>query len=282
VLVVDSSGARLERRDDLHRTRSYDAVGKLRETYGRNVSIILIGPAGEMGLKAASVVITDPEGRPTRHCGRGGTGAVMGSKGLKGIVLDSSGTNPPALGNPASFKKHARRFAKALREHPVSGQALPQYGTNVLANIINEAGAYPTRNFTSGVFEGTEKVSGETMREIILKRGGKPTHVCQPGCVIRCSNIYVDRDGKHLASGLEYESIWANGANCGIDDLDVIARLDHLYDELGLDSIETGVALAVAMHSGVIPFGDGAGAAPSWGTARGRSASAAGAVMFPS
>ena len=260
VLIVDAKGARLERRDDLRLAKSYSAVGKLRDSYGSGVSVILIGPAGEKSMRAASVIITDVEGRPTRHCGRGGTGAVMGSKGLKAIVLDTSGATPPPLRNPGTFKEHARVFAKTLMDHPVSGQALPVYGTNVLANIINEAGAYPTRNFTSGVFEGTGKISGETMHDIIVKRGGKPTHVCQPGCVIRCSNIYLDEHGAHLASGLEYESIWANGANCGIDDLDVIARLDHLYDELGLDSIETGVAMGVAMHAGVIPFGDGEGA----------------------
>lgn len=260
VLAVDANGARLERRNDLRLARSYAAVAKLHESYGEKVSIILIGPAGEMRLKAASVIITDPEGRPTRHCGRGGTGAVMGSKGLKAIVLDTSGAKGPKMGDLREFGKHAGLFAETLLEHPVSGKALPAYGTNVLANIINEAGAYPTRNFTSGVFEGTEKVSGETMRDIMIARGGRPTHYCQHGCVIRCSNIYVDRKGKHLASGLEYESIWANGANCGIADLDVIARLDHLYDELGIDSIETGVALGVAMHMGVIPFGDGEGA----------------------
>jgi aldehyde:ferredoxin oxidoreductase len=260
VLIIDSKGARLERRDDLRLARGYSAVDKLRTAYGDGVSIILAGPAGEMGLKAASVVVTDPEGRPTRHCGRGGTGAVMGTKGLKAIVLNARGTPHPPMQNPGAFREHGRTFAKTLREHPVSGQALPAYGTNVLANIINEAGAYPTRNFTSGVFEGTEKISGETMRDIMLARGGNPTHYCQHGCVIRCSNVYVDKDGKHLASGLEYESIWANGANCGIDDLDTIARLDHLYDELGLDSIEMGVALGVAMHAGVIPFGDGEGA----------------------
>ena len=260
VLIVDSKGARLERRDDLRMMRSYAAVGKLRESYGTGVSLVLVGPAGERSMRAASVIVTDVEGRPTRHCGRGGTGAVMGSKGLKAIVLDSSGSGPPEIKDPASFKEHARLFARTLTEHPVSGEALPVYGTNVLANIINKAAAYPTKNFTAGVFDGVEKISGETMHDVIVRRGGKPTHACQPGCVIRCSNVYVDEKGEHLASGLEYESIWANGANCGIDDLDIIARLDRLYDELGLDSIEMGVALGVAMYAGVIPFGDGEGA----------------------
>ncbi|MDD5556079.1 MAG: aldehyde ferredoxin oxidoreductase C-terminal domain-containing protein [bacterium] len=288
VLVIDRDGARLERRDDLRLAESYAAVAALRSSYGGDASVILVGPAGERRLKAASVIVTDPEGRPTRHCGRGGTGAVMGSKGLKAVVLDTRGTRPPAPADRGAFAMHAKRFVEALRAHPVTGEALPAYGTNVLANIINEAGAYPTRCFSSGRFEGTEKVSGETMRDVIIERGGSPTHVCQPGCVIRCSNVYLGPDGGHLASGLEYESIWANGANCGIDDLDVIARLDRLYDELGIDSIETGVAIGVAMQAGVIPFGDGEGAlrlageiaaGTPLGTALGNGAAAAGARL---
>ena len=260
VLVIDAEGAKLERRDELRMAKSYEAVERLHGLFGKSANLILVGPAGEKGMRAASIIITDVDGRPTRHCGRGGTGAVMGTKGLKAVVIDDSAADGPALADPGKFKENARVFAKTIMEHPVSGEALPVYGTNVLANIINEAGAYPTRNFTEGVFEGVEKISGETMHDRIVERGGKPTHYCQKGCVIRCSNVYLDENGNHLASGLEYESIWANGANCGIDDLDVIARLDHLYDEIGVDSIEMGVALGVAMHAGVIPFGDGEGA----------------------
>ncbi len=256
VLIVKKDGARLERRDDLQLKRSYAAVEELRKSYGANAAIVMIGPAGERMMHASSTIITDTEGRPTRHCGRGGTGAVLGSKRLKAIVLDHSGCGSPFIKNAENFKENAGRFNRAIRNHPVS-ENLRAFGTNVLANIINEQGAYPTRNFASGRFDKTKKISGETLREVIIKRGGKTDHACQPGCLIRCSNEYRDRDGKLIASGLEYESIWANGANCEIDDLDTIATLDHLYDELGLDSIEMGVTLGVAMHAGLIPFGDG-------------------------
>ena len=187
-------------------------------------------------------------------------GAVMGSKGLKAIVVDDAGGEEVAIKNPEAFKEAAQTFAKALRDHPVTGQGLPTYGTNVLAAIINEAGGYPTRNFSSGRFEGTDKISGETMHEIILKRGGKTAHSGCTTCIIQCSNEYVDEKGKYITSALEYETIWANGANCGIDDLDAIARIDRLCDDYGFDTIEMGDAIGVAMEAGVKEFGDAEGA----------------------
>ena len=113
---------------------------------------------------------------------------------------------------PEAFKAANRTFAKALVDNPIS-QALGQYGTNVLVNIINEAGALPTRNFTSGQFEGHELISGETMHDQIVARDGRPKHNCHPGCVINCSQLYNDKDNKYKTSGFEYESIWAMGAS---------------------------------------------------------------------
>jgi len=126
--------------------------------------------------------------------------------------------------------------------------------------VINEAGAYPTRNFREGQFEGTEAVSGERQHDVILERDGAIAHACHRGCTIKCSRIYPDQHGNYLTKGPEYETVWAHGANCGIDDLDAIARMDRLDDDLGLDTIETGATIAVAMEGGVLPFGDAAGA----------------------
>ncbi|MEW6754348.1 MAG: aldehyde ferredoxin oxidoreductase C-terminal domain-containing protein, partial [Candidatus Latescibacterota bacterium] len=221
---------------------------------------LTIGPAGERRMTAASIAVTDMENRPTRHAGRGGVGAVLGAKGLKAIIVDDAGTSRPAARAPDEFRRASQEFARLLAEHPVTGQALPTYGTNVLANVLNEAGAYPTRNFSTGQFEGTEKISGERQREVILERGGVVKHPCHPGCTISCSRVYMDADGNYLTKGPEYETIWANGANCGIDDLDAIAQLDRLYDDYGLDTIEMGATVAVAMEGGVVPFGDAEGA----------------------
>ncbi len=256
-LVIDKNKAELTPAKDLKNSNNYKAVEKLVKKYGEKVSCISIGTGGERLMSAASIAVTDMENRPTRHAGRGGLGAVMGAKGLKAIVLDDKGTAPVPVKEPEAFKQAAKKFATALKEHAVTGQGLPTYGTNVLTNIVNEAGGFPTRNFSTGRFEDAGKVSGEMQREIILKRGGIAAHPCHRGCVIRCSRIYMDKNKKYLTKGPEYETVWANGPNCGINDLDVIARLDRLYDDIGMDTIEMGATIAVLMEAGVAEFGDG-------------------------
>jgi aldehyde:ferredoxin oxidoreductase len=259
-LVIDKDSAELVPADELAGVDNYKTVAKLTKAHGDKASYITIGSAGERMMLAASIAVTDLENRPTRHAGRGGLGAVMGSKGLKAIVLDDKGAGAVPIAKKEAFKKAARKFAKALKEHPVTGEGLPTYGTNVLTSIVNEAGGLPTRNFSAGKFEDVSKVSGEMQREIILKRDGIATHACHAGCVIRCSRVYHGKNKKYLTKGPEYETIWANGPNLGISDLDVIARLDRLYDDIGVDTIELGVALGVYMESGEMEFGDAKGA----------------------
>ncbi len=259
-LVVNAEGVRIEPADDLAGLGNYDTVAKQFDQFGEKVSCISIGQAGEMRSAAASIAVTDVEGRPTRHCGRGGLGAVMGSKGVKVIVVDPAGGQRPKPADPEAFKGGAQKFNEVLKKHPLTGEGLAKYGTNSLANVINAAGAYPTRNFSAGQFEGTEAISGERQHDIILERGGEIAHACHRGCTIKCSRIYVDENGQYVTKGPEYETIWAHGANCGIDDLDAIARMDRLDDDLGLDTIETGATIGVAMEAGIIPFGDVQGA----------------------
>ena len=121
----------------------------------------------------------------------------------------------------------------------------------MLTNVINEAGAYPTKNFMWGRFDGCSKISGETQAETVSTRGGKgsATHGCHRGCIIRCSGTYTDKDGHFLTKQPEYETVWAHGGNCGIDDLDAIAMLDRLDDDFGVDTIEMGATIAVAMEA---------------------------------
>jgi len=224
-----------------------------------DVGVLSIGQAGENRMSAANISVMDPDGK-LRSLGRGGLGAVMGSKKIKYIVIDPAGSpKTMPLVDEEKFKAAAKVFAKALHDHPVSGEALPEYGTNILINIVNEIGGLPTRNSRYGQFDGHDKISGEKMRELIDARGGKPRHGCHPGCVIQCSQVFVDKDGKYVTSGFEYESIWAMGAGCCIDDLDILAEADHLMDDMGIDTIETAVAIGVAMEAGVIDFGDGVG-----------------------
>jgi aldehyde:ferredoxin oxidoreductase len=259
VLHISRKGTRLVKAPELKGLGNYDTVARLREQYGDGAACVSIGPAGEMRLSAASIAVTDIDGHPTRHAGRGGTGAVLGAKGLKAIVIDPKGCKRPASGDAEAMKAACKRFAKHLKGHPVTGEGLPTYGTNILADIINTAGAYPTRNFSAGTFEGTDKISGEAERETILARDGNPRHPCHPGCVIACSSIYPDAKGQFLSKGPEYETVWAHGADCGIDDLDAIARMDRADDDIGLDTIEMGATFAVAMEGGLLPFGDADG-----------------------
>lgn len=237
--------------------RTYALVEQLRQTYGEDKkSITCIGPAGEMQLLSASIQSTDLDGRPCRAAGRGGLGAVMGSKGLKALIVDRGGRTAAELADPEAFKTAARSYAKAVREDEFSGRILPQLGTAALVEAINAAGAFPTRNARDGQFAGAEKISGEAMAELIKSRGGQTTHKGCSQCIVDCSNVFVDNKGEYVTSSLEYETIWSMGGMIGNDDLDAIARLDFLCDDIGLDTMNTGVAIGIAMDAGYRNFGD--------------------------
>ncbi|HAP32562.1 MAG TPA: aldehyde ferredoxin oxidoreductase [Firmicutes bacterium] len=239
---------------------NYELVSRLQEAYGAKIGVISIGGTGERGYRNSTVQITNTEGYPSRAAARGGMGAVMGSKGLKAIVLEPGSAAEVAYSDKEKFNNAVKSYVQGIKDHPVSGQALPALGTAVLVNIVNAMGALPTRNFSSGNFAGAEAIGGENMAQILGARGGKAGHICQLGCPIGCSNIYHDENGRYLTSGLEYETIALNGANCGISSLDTIARIDRLCDDFGLDTIETGATIAVCMEAGKIPFGDDKGA----------------------
>ncbi len=259
-VYINKDGVKITKDNSLKMMSNYDLAEKVKAEYGDKVAMISIGPAGEMKLCAASVACTDVEFRPTRHAGRGGLGAVMGAKGIKAIILDDTGMKMRTPKDPEKYKEANKKFVEGLKNHPVTGQGLPAYGTNVLTNIMNEAGGYPTYNFKQGRFESAHMISGETQAETETARGGLATHGCHRGCVIRCSGTYNDKDGHYLTKQPEYETVWAHGGNCGICDLDAIAQLDFLDDNYGLDTIEMGVTLGVAMEAGLLKFGDAEGA----------------------
>jgi aldehyde:ferredoxin oxidoreductase len=256
-VLINKNGVKIDKVPQYKMLPNYDLIDKVKESHGDKVACISIGPAGEMKLGAASIACTDMEFRPTRHAGRGGVGAVMGSKGVKLIILDDAGMGNRQPAEPEKFREANKKFVEGLRTHAVTGSALPAYGTNVLVNLINEAGGFPTNNFKGGRFSGASSISGETIAELETKRGGNPTHGCHKGCVIRCSGTYNDKNGKFLSKQPEYETVWAHGANCGIDDPDVIATLDFLDDNYGLDTIDMGAAIGIAMDAGLAEFGDG-------------------------
>jgi len=237
---------------------NYKAIEVLSEKYGQKVGIALAGPAGEYRLPSANISFKDPDGN-MRSAGRGGLGAVLGSKKVKALVIDDSGAGAVPIADVEKFRAASKVFAKALLDHPVSGKGLAVYGTNILINILNEAGGLPANNFTAGRIDHNDNISGETLNANITARGGdgKVSHGCHAGCIIKCSQWYPDKQGKLITSGFEYETIWGLGADAGIKDLDEIAYIDRAMDDIGIDSIETAVAVATAMEGGLLPWGDG-------------------------
>ncbi|MCG8688593.1 MAG: aldehyde ferredoxin oxidoreductase [Desulfobacterales bacterium] len=257
MVVINKDGVEIMAAGDLVKKGNYDVMSALWDKYGKNTGLLTIGQAGEQCLKGASIQQADMNGNPGRAHGRGGLGAVMGSKKIKAIVVDDKGAGRVEVKDKDAFKEANKRWVEMLRNHPVTGEGLPALGTAVLVNVINEAGTLPTKNFRQGRFDHAQAISGESMAETIEKRGGVPSEACHPGCVIKCSNVYHDKEGKYLTSGFEYETIWAFGAHTTIKELDDIAMLDRLCDDFGLDTIEMGVTLGIAMEGGMIPWGDG-------------------------
>lgn len=257
ILYVKKNGsAALVPADEYRGKRTYSLVDSLHKTYGDKNAILCIGPAGEYLLSSASVQTTDVDGRPCRAAGRGGMGAVMGSKGLKAIVIEQVSDNKQELSDPDSFKAAAKEYARMTKEMPFTGKILPSLGTAGLVGPVNSIGAFPCFNAARGTMEGWESISGETLSRVITERKGKTTHLGCSNCIVRCSNEYVDEKGGYVTSSLEYETIWAMGGMTGIQDLDAIAQLDFLCDDIGLDTMNTGVAVGVAMDAGRAAFGD--------------------------
>jgi aldehyde:ferredoxin oxidoreductase len=257
-LYLHKDGGRFEPADDLAGLGVDESGAKLREKYGKKVAISLIGPAGEMLLASAGIQNLDKEGFPTRIAARGGLGAVMGSKRLKAIVFDAEGCSTPPLAEPELYKDAKKRYMKSLLAHPQT-KVYTDYGTLAVAELTQGFGAVPVRNFSAGQFERLEKINGDTMRDIILERGGDgdTSHACMPGCVIRSSNCFPNSEGEKIVSPLEYETIGLVGPNLDIDSLDTIAELNQEMNDLGVDTIEIGAALGVAAEAGLMEFGDG-------------------------
>ncbi len=260
VLVVDDSGVEFLSAHPYLGMNNYQLGEELRKELGNDISIASIGLAGERSYLNSSIQFTDPEGHPSRAAARGGLGALMGSKGVKAIVFKEVKQPAWDYADKTKFVAANKSFVQAILAHPFSGQGLPALGTALLVNVTNEMGILPTHNFSKGRWEHAEEVSGERIFGLQGERGGKMSHVCHQGCVIKCSQIYNDKDGKYLTSGFEYETIGLFGPNCGIRDIDVIAQLDKLCDDLGVDTMDAGCALGMCMEAGLIEFGDAEGA----------------------
>jgi aldehyde:ferredoxin oxidoreductase len=255
-LTITTQGVSFASAAPLWGQGNFATMAQLKESHP-GTALICIGPAGEKQLKASAIIVSSHDYH-LRAAARGGLGAVLGAKRVKALVIDDTGGPGIEIAEPERFKAATRELTTGILSHPLVG-GLRAFGTPLLVGLMNEMGGLATRNFSRGIFEGAGKIGGEAMAKILGERkGGAPSHNCMQGCVISCSQVYSDTDGKVLTSGLEFETIGLVGSNCEIDDLDAIARIDGLCDDLGLDTIDIGGAAGVAMEAGKIPWGDGA------------------------
>jgi aldehyde:ferredoxin oxidoreductase len=256
LLRIDKNGATFIPASSLKGVGNYELIERMRKEHGNKISIVSIGPAGEMRLKAASVMVTTPDFH-IRVAARGGLGAVMGSKNLKALVIDDTGSHPVEAKDKAKFREAMGAVSKAILADPL-GPGFRDIGTPVLVMMINSFGCFPTKNYSLGQFEGAEKISGEYMAELMKKRpNAQPSHRCMDGCIVSCSNVYTDEKGEVIVSGLEYETIGLMGSNCMIGDLDSIARMNRVCNDVGVDTMDIGGAIGVAMEAGLLAWGDG-------------------------
>jgi aldehyde:ferredoxin oxidoreductase len=253
-LLISKDKAAFIPADEYRRTKNYDLVSKLRKQYGEKISAITTGIAGELKYKGASVSFTDLFGDPSRNAARGGLGAVMGSKGLKAIVIDPSQAGQVDIANPEEFRKIVKSWVTTLK-HDISCNLFSRFGTPFAISNSAGHGSLPANNYRSGRPANFIAVSGNSIQKILFERSGK-MHGCMPGCVVQCSIIYPGKDGKRLCSAYEYETIAMLGTNLGITDPDAIARLKFMCDDLGVDAIETGSSLGLAADAGKMSFGD--------------------------
>src|SRR5581483_908880 len=189
----------------------------------------------------------------------GGVGAVMGSKKVKAIVVDLD--KIPPFVDSKKVNAAVKDYAKMLQADSMVANFYAKIGTMGMADLQNTLGGLPVRNFSAGqqadVAKGEKfKMGGEYIRELNISRGGEHTHACMPGCVIQCSNIYADKDGKEVVSPVEYETLGLLGTNCGLSDPDDLAQMNYLANDLGVDTIELGAMIAVLMEAGLGKFGD--------------------------
>ena len=253
-IYIDPKGAQIIASPDLRGKMNYDLIATLQNKYGKEIGVISIGPAGEAKMAASTIAITDQDGRPSRHAARGGLGAVMGSKGIKAVVINAKDTKSIEPLHKEKFKETVKELIETLKQEKRS-QSLSKFGTPNVINFLSQLGSMPSWNYHGGPVKGIENIYGETISKVNQSRGGR-MHGCMPGCIVKCSIVFHGEDGQHLTSALEYETLAMLGTNLGITNLDAVAQMDRMCDELGVDTIEVGSAIAQLMEAGIIEFGD--------------------------
>jgi aldehyde:ferredoxin oxidoreductase len=231
VLVVDDGNVRIEHAGDLWGLPTDEATARLRGRYGPDAPAAVIGPAGEHLVKFATI------SHDNRHAGRGGLGAVLGSKNVKAVVV--RGTRRTAVADPDRLVALAKELSRKS-----FGPATAKYRElGTVSNLLtfNRLNALPTRNFQAGSFDGAEAISGEA-----LNAARRVARSSCAACTIGCEHIYAAKDGAGVR--LEYESLFALGPLCGVSDADAVLEAARLCDRLGLDTISAGATVAFAME----------------------------------
>ncbi len=234
-MSITAEGVEWSQADELWGLDVPTSIARLREVRPDSEAAV-IGPAGERGVLFASIV-----NNRGRSIGRGGLGTVMGAKRLKAIVVAGHGTHKPAVADPERLEFIVYEAEKLLKANPITSQALPEFGTSVLVNVLNQAGALPTRNYRESQFEHADLISGEILRKEHLRRRS----ACR-GCVIGCARRTTA--GSESGEGPEYESIWALGADCGVGDLTAVVQASYVCNRAGMDTITMGATIACAME----------------------------------
>jgi aldehyde:ferredoxin oxidoreductase len=251
-LEIDGEGVRVVPADECKGMWNYALCESLHDRYPKTASFISCGPAGELRLAGASVACTDQDNRyPARHAARGGLGAVMGAKGLKYVMVDPGRAS---VRQPADRKKFGE-LCKGYTKDYLDGPQMFKTGTSSVVPVANMLHTFPYKNRVQGQSPDAQTLDGARIVESFEERGGG-MHNCMTGCIVKCSNIVHDAQGEYKTSALEFETLTLLGANCAVASWEDVADLDRLCDEVGLDTIETGAAIAILMDAGKMEWGD--------------------------
>ncbi len=237
MLVIDDDKFELRPAADLWGTDTITTHRQIKATFGKDFKVSCIGQAGENGVLIAGII------SEYRALGRGGAGAVMGSKNLKAIAVRGNGNIP--IFNPDVFMKTCREAFNELANNPDTGGGRQKYGTNVILSLMDEVGIHPVRNFQKGKFAGADRVNEDVVEEYYVRN-----KACF-GCPIYCSKIAEVKEGKYKGSfteGPEYENVWSFGANCENVDVGAIIQAEYLCDYYGLDGISAGNVIGFLME----------------------------------
>lgn len=218
---------------------SGETVSQIKDEMGdKRVRVATIGQAGENLVRYACIT-----NELKHYCGRNGLGAVMGSKNLKAIAV--RGTKAPEMADPEAVREIARRGSRQVDEHP-QASTLKKYGTAIVVSAQQQVGGLPTRNWTSGVFEGAEKISGVALKDTVLQKN----EACW-ACAVRCKRVVAAEIPYHVDpayGGPEYESLSSLGSYLEIDDLVTVCKANELCNKYTMDTISLGGTVAFAME----------------------------------